>query len=242
MLVGRRAFESRLGYRRIVKRERRRDAVRAIAGEGKGKGERVERGGVEREVEAFFGVALRAAQRLMQKPATLTTMPERQFRNVAWGRSHTTALVMLAHDALGVPVRFGVTAPGTKGVAAYYNPIPPRYIWVDALRGELDRFYLLAHEAAHAISHPDIVGSAGSGPWFLRERTSETYGMGEIVAETSAFLATRPYVLLTNAIAPLYVASYATWGRSPERALADAFPHAVRATETLRKALESTRR
>lgn len=193
------------------------------------------------QVTAFFGVVRGLVAQLSANSVTRVRWDKRRFTNRAFSTALLGRLMAYVEGALATPIVISRVPPMNDGrlSSAYYSALEPHHIWIDDGTEAMERLYLMAHEASHAIVSPHLIGdTAGAGPWFVDHHVRRTYDVGEVVAETAAFLATRPYITLTNGIAPVYVASYVAHAQHPEALLARAFPHTVATAQTLHDVLE----
>ena len=195
---------------------------------------------MEEQVTAFFGVVQGICAQVATHKRLRIDLRRRVFENRAFTTQLLGGLKGYAEGGLNVPMVISRDPPmPAYGTRAYYCPREPHHIWVTDDADSLERLYLMAHETAHAIAAPHVIGDVrGAGTFYTNQKVAQSYGLGEVVAETAAYLATRPYITLTNGIAPVYVASYAIRARRPEALLAQALPHTVATATTLREVLE----
>lgn len=122
----------------------------------------------------------------------------------------------------GITIHEGLSAPRRlPGVRAAYVPMLRR-IELGPGHDLATRLSLLAHEGAHALTVGGIRHEA----------------LAEVVAETTAYLVTKPYIRPANADSHLYIAVFAAQVRAELDDIWDrAAPHVAKATTALREGI-----
>lgn len=141
--------------------------------------------------------------------------------------------------AMGMPVRIQRLTRGRRGV---FSPFARGLgIVIDERLSPQDRFCVLCHEIAHAITLPRIFHDIGAKTVMQQSRAlhyPQINGLAEVVAESTAFVVATRKLIPAERTCTMYTAWYARQTGDAEEALERSVPYVHDAAKILEAVIE----